>query len=145
MQVNFYEIGEVDERELAYAVIQTRYQGKWLFVQHRERATWEIPGGHREEGESIMEAAKRELFEETGALEYSLHAVCDYSVNSYGRLFLADVTKLGPLPDSEITQIQLFDDLPTELTYPKIQPYLFHRVQKELTEEVTVVTEENAE
>ena len=27
--------------------------GKWVFCRHKERNTWEIPGGHREMGEAI--------------------------------------------------------------------------------------------
>ena len=41
-------------------------------------------------------------------------------------LFLAELTKLGVLSDdSEIGTVELFDSIPNELTYPKIQPYLF--------------------
>lgn len=40
--------------------------GKWVFCRHKDRDTYEIPGVHRESGETIFETAKRELMEETG-------------------------------------------------------------------------------
>ncbi len=51
---------------LTYVVIGTRYLDKWVFVRHKLRRTWEIPGGHIEEDETPLEAAQRELQEETG-------------------------------------------------------------------------------
>ena len=38
-----------------------------MFCKHRDRDTHEVPGGHREDGEEILETVKRELKEETGA------------------------------------------------------------------------------
>ncbi len=54
-----------DDSLLRFAVICAQYQNQWLLVRHRERHTWECPGGHREPGEDIDAAARRELWEET--------------------------------------------------------------------------------
>ncbi len=58
MKIDFYNIGEIDDRNLKFAVIVSKFQDKWVFVRHRDRDTWEIPGGHRENGENIDETAK---------------------------------------------------------------------------------------
>ena len=62
LEVNFYD--EVDDSLLKFAVIISKADGKWVFCKHKERDTYEIPGGHREEGELILDTAKRELREE---------------------------------------------------------------------------------
>lgn len=61
------------------------------------------PGGHRKPGENIIETAKRELCEETGAVDFELHPVCVYGVErdgiiTYGMLCYAEVKTLGELP-----------------------------------------------
>lgn len=66
MKVNFYD--SINDSMLKFAVIIARHNGKWVFCKHKERNTWEAPGGHREDGEDILETAKRELYEETGAI-----------------------------------------------------------------------------
>lgn len=48
----------------------------------------------------------------------------------YEGLFFADVSEVGELPNFEIGEISLFDELPKKLTYPEIQPYLFDKVVK---------------
>lgn len=137
MKVKFYE--QVDDALIKYAVIFSRYQGKWVYCKHKERSTYEAPGGHRELGESIEMAAKRELYEETGAIEYDIKPVCIYSVEgktmvnesgkeSFGMLFYADILRFGELPGYEIEEVKLFDDLPQDLTYPLIQPVLLRKI-----------------
>lgn len=122
----------VDEVLIRFVVIMARFRGRWIFVRHRDRATWEIPGGHVEAGESLDEAARRELWEESGAADFDLHALCDYSVDrdgdvGYGRLFLADVSSLGELPGFEMVELVLGDVMPGEPTYPLIYPLLFEK------------------
>ena len=63
-KVTFFEPGTLEDRLLEFAVIAARYEEHWVFVRHRCRDTWEIPGGHREPGETVEEAARRELWED---------------------------------------------------------------------------------
>lgn len=128
MQVEFYDINI--DKPLKYAVICARYNGKWVFCKHKNRDTYEIPGGHREDREDIETTAKRELWEETGAKNFDICPVCIYSFTDYGMLYFAEIRSFEELPPLEIEKIKLFDDMPENLTYPIIQPYLFERVQE---------------
>jgi 8-oxo-dGTP diphosphatase len=56
------------------------YKGKWVFCKHKKRDVWENPGGHIDEEETPLEAAKRELYEETGAINFDIEPLCDYYV-----------------------------------------------------------------
>lgn len=131
MNVKFNELNEIKDKDLIYAVIIARYQNHWILCKHRERATWEIPGGRREPGETILDTAKRELYEETGATKFDIKPICIYTVNgTSGLLCFASVDVLGELPDSEIEKVELFDELNVEWTYPNIQPNLLDYFKK---------------
>ena len=83
MNVKFYDT--IDDNLLPFAVIISRSDNKWVICKHKERDTFEVPGGRREPGESIEETARRELYEETGALDFSITPVCVYSVTGKTR------------------------------------------------------------
>ena len=61
VKVKFYD--SVKDSLLKFAVIIAKTEGKWVFCKHKDRDTYEIPGGHREPGEDILDTAKRELYE----------------------------------------------------------------------------------
>ena len=132
-EIKFYDTAYEPDIALTYSVISARFKGRWIFVRHQDRTTWEIAGGHIEPGEGAQDAACRELMEETGALKFDLECVATYSVlqngkAGYGRLFLAEVYEIGEVPDvSEIAEIIFLERLPDNLTYPDIQPILFSR------------------
>jgi 8-oxo-dGTP diphosphatase len=137
IKVNFYDLNTIEDNKLHFAVIMAKYSDKWIFVKHKKRETWEIPGGHREKNEDINYTASRELIEETGAKDFNIIPICIYSVcrgqeESFGQLFYAKVESLEELPDFEIGEVKLFDSIPENLTYPLIQPYLFDKIEKYL-------------
>ena len=127
---------DIADQELKYAVIAARYEDKWIFCRHKERSSYELPGGHREEGEKIENTATRELFEETGAIDFNLMRVGAYGVTrdgetSYGMLYYADVENKIAIPShSEIAEDVLADLLPQPYTYPDIQPELAAKIEE---------------
>ncbi|MCI9078756.1 MAG: NUDIX domain-containing protein [Lachnospiraceae bacterium] len=136
-EVKFYE--KVDDSLLKFAVIIAKSDGKWVFCKHRERDTYELPGGHREEGEDILETAKRELYEETGAIVYNIEPICVYSVTAdynfdgvetFGMLYFAGVKEFEGELHNEIERIVLMDGMADKWTYPEIQPHLIKRYEK---------------
>lgn len=133
MEVHFYS--NTDDKLLKFVVIIAVYHGKFVFCKHKERSTFELPGGHREENEEILLAAKRELEEETGAIDYDISPICIYSVTgktrvnqtgeeTFGMLYFAEIKTFNPILHSEIEKIVLMKNLPTKWTYPLIQPKL---------------------
>lgn len=136
-KVKFYE--NVKDELLKFAVIISKTRNKFVFCKHKDRNTWEVPGGHREPGENILDAAKRELYEETGALEFDIKPVCVYSVTaadnfdgeeSFGALFFADIKTFEKELHNEIEKIMITNEMPTAWTYPEIQPALLNEAKR---------------
>lgn len=136
LEVNFYDT--VDDDLLKFAVIISQSNGKWVMCKHKERYTYEVPGGHREEGEDILETAKRELQEETGAVKFDIEQLCVYSVTgknsinengeeSFGLLCFAEIREFSGELHCEMEKVVLMDELPENWTYPLIQPKLIEK------------------
>ncbi len=129
MESAFYPLESF--KNYKYVVILSRYQGKLLLSRHKQRDTWEAQGGHVEAGETPLQAARRELFEESGAVRYEIRPLFDYTFGgSCGVVFEAEILELGPLPESEMAEVRLFDRLPENNTYPAIYPFLFQEQER---------------
>ncbi len=76
--------------DVKHVLVICRYDGKWLLTNHKERGL-EFPGGKVEAGEPLMEAAKRELYEETGAIVDSLTYIGQYEVDCKGVSFYKNI------------------------------------------------------
>ena len=136
MEVKFYDT--VDDSLLKFVVIISQSNGKWVLCKHKERDTYEVPGGHREAGENILETAKRELQEETGAVKFEIKPICVYSVTgktrvnetgeeTFGLLCFAEITEFAKELHSEMEKVILVDELPENWTDPLIYPKLIEK------------------
>jgi len=119
-----------------FADIVSIYDDKWVFCKHKERNTWETQGGHIETWETPLEAAKRELFEETGAISFDIEPLCDYwasglykgeHITAHGQAYYAVIHELGDIPgDSEMEEICFFDEISDDVTtYPDYMKEIF--------------------
>jgi 8-oxo-dGTP diphosphatase len=125
MECNVYKFNTLGNYK--YADVVAIHKGKWLLSRHKDRDTWETQGGHIENDETSIQTAKRELYEESGAIEFDIEPLCDYSISGSlngvelvgnGQVYFAIVHSLGDLPpESEMERVILFDTLPTNLTY----------------------------
>ena len=139
MKCSIYDIGFLEDYK--YVITFALSNDKWVFCKHKKRNTWEASGGHIEKGETPIEAAKRELYEETGALKFDIKPICDYwacdepheTKNitwANGMVFFAKVHLLGKIPDSEMEEVGLFSKLPDNLTYKDIMQAIFPHIVK---------------
>jgi 8-oxo-dGTP diphosphatase len=62
----------------------------WLLTRHKERGL-EFPGGKLEPGETLEEAARREVYEETGAILEDLKRIGTYRVTGDNEAFVKAV------------------------------------------------------
>lgn len=143
-EVKFYN--SVEDSKLSFAVIIARMDGQWVICKHKDRTTYELPGGHRENGESLYETAARELREETGAVDFSLKRICCYSVRgtaregeelveeTFGALYRALIKSRTDDLDSEIDEVVCVNDLPKNWTYPLITPKLIDKALYEIVQ-----------
>ena len=128
-EIEFHDLETVQDSELTRVVCVAKYQDKWVFCKHKKRDTWELPGGHIEAGESWIDAAKREMFEETGATKIEVQPICLYSISSYGLLCYVNIIEIGAIPSEfEIEKIELFDEIPKNLTYADSHTKMFKQV-----------------
>ena len=131
--VRTYDLNALDSYR--FVVIFARYQDKWVYCRHKERDTYETAGGHIEPGETPIDAGKRELFEETGVVNFDIYPAFDYSVRtetefSNGQVFFAQIESFGDMPAYEMAEIKLFEGMPDRLRFPQILPVLYDRMQR---------------
>lgn len=136
-EITLHDLGSVDEKEYTRVVCVCKYKGKFVFAYNKKRNGWEIPGGHIEEGESWEEAAKREMYEETGATKIKVTPISVYKISTYGLLCYCEIEEMEKLPtEYEMEKIMLADTLPAdeELTFPDSSKLYFNTVINKLNE-----------
>jgi 8-oxo-dGTP diphosphatase len=67
------------EKNAKHVLVISQYKSAWYLTNHKVRGL-EFPGGKVEEGESLEEAARREVYEETGATVDELSQIAEYKV-----------------------------------------------------------------
>ena len=130
LEVKIFDLGYCKNEELTRVVCVSRYKDKYVFSYNKKRNGWEIPGGHIEEGETWEEAAKREMYEETGAIKINVEPICVYKISTFGLLCYCEILELEELPKgSEMEKIMFSDSLPDNLTFPELFKIYFETVK----------------
>ncbi|MCL1695343.1 MULTISPECIES: NUDIX domain-containing protein [unclassified Lysinibacillus] len=73
-----FKRGELDI-EPKHVLVLLKHENKWLCTIHKRRGV-EVPGGKQESGETLEQAAIREVFEETGVHVKKLRWFAEYAV-----------------------------------------------------------------
>jgi len=137
--ITFFSPGKFPVSDLTYVILGAREGDKWIFVKNKERHGWELPAGHIEPGEEAMEAAHRELYEETGTTRADIIPIHDYSVTTggrtrSGRLYFAKVLERGTRPESEIEEIRIESISPLPATFPEAHSSFLEKLEDYLME-----------
>jgi len=119
-----------DRRAFSVAVF-ARHQGRVLLIKHRRLGTWLPVGGELNPGETPLEAARRELLEETGLtgrfdhtkntnilgvdgtppgfLGYEEHMAGSKGLHM-NFAFVADVPSFAVVPNAEFSEFRWVDE-----------------------------------
>lgn len=132
-EIKIFDLGYCEEKEYTRVVCVCKYKDKFVFSYNKKRNGWEIPGGHIEQGETWQDAAKREMYEETGATKIKLEPVCVYKISTFALLCYCEILEIEELSQEyEMSKIMLSDELPDNLTFPDAFKLYFKIVKKYL-------------
>ena len=103
----------------------TKHNDKFVLCWHKKSQKWDHVGGFVEKNENPLEAAKRELFEETGAVDFDIFPIFDHesfhedgTYFNNGRTYFVIVREFSELPNgSEMGKIGFFDKITENFRY----------------------------
>lgn len=102
-------------------VLMFKDDAVWL-VRHTYVPGWHLPGGGPKRGETIEQAARREMFEETGAQGGVLSLIGVYTnfiqwKTDHSTVFLCTDFEVSGRPDAEIAEVRKFplNELPQDV------------------------------
>jgi len=128
--IKLYDLGYCKDKELTRVICVCKYKDKYVFSYNKKRNGWEIPGGHIEENESWEEAARREMYEETGAININIEPICIYKINDFGILTYCEILEIGELPkEYEMEKVLFSNTLPQNLTFKESSKIFFDKVR----------------
>lgn len=132
---NTYPLNRLNDFNIKYVSLISKYKGRWVICHHKEKDCWNCPGGGIEAGESPIQTAKRELFEETGTVQADFHPLYIYEILSdsglsYGIQYYCEIKELKELPDFEMDKIDFVDQLPYEkMKTPQVHTRLISDIE----------------
>jgi len=131
-EIKIFDLGYCEEKKYTRVVCVCKYKDKFVFSYNKKNG-WEIPGGYIEQGETWQDAAKREMYEETGATKIKLEPVCVYKIRTFALLCYCEILELEELSQEyEMSKIMLSDGLPDNLTFPEAFKLYFDIIKKYL-------------
>lgn len=125
--------------EPKHVLVLVQKDRKWLCTVNDKRGV-EFPGGKVEENESLMEAAKREVYEETGVHIRDLKKFAHYTVYDETPfckvVFTAKVESIEPFVQIHETSGRVFLSMDELIEHPNLSFYMKDDGMKKMLQEV---------
>lgn len=116
-------------------LVITKYDNKFIYVKNKKRK-WELTGGHIECGESVVDTAVREAYEEAGAViqkeNVKIHGYYVLEDGHVTAITTANADKLVNIPTSSETVERVLTEVPLEDDLLSFPDGLYYKIFKRL-------------
>lgn len=127
------------EVEPKHVLVIVQYEGKYLCAVHERRGV-EFPGGKMEEGETLVQAAVREVMEETQVevsdVKWFAYYIVHDTVPFCKAVFVAKVNKIWPFSGDFETVERLWLSEKELVQHPNLSFYMKDDGMRKMLEEV---------